>query len=270
LEDYLAIQGNSTGNDTEGVTSRLDQYAVDVYLGVGSPTLPPINRPWRYTARHLLGDPGWILVFRDMRSAIYLRRNTRNTENFERIQAYYDRANVPFDAERGLDVARVIDESPTWAAEQGLVPRDFERRLVRAAKHESIFNAGLGILSATYLSIDLDERAMLADETLAKAVPTAPGPRARLIGGLLRLGMVEQAEHEARSLARLAPNDLLSHFLIEEAEIQSTMGEAERRIRVSRMPVLSTRMANMLRSLQAASRPLVDPTQGDKAIFDER
>ena len=184
MHDYLAIQSNSTVSDGESTTSRLDHYAVDIFLGVGFPTLPPTNRPWRYTARHLLGNPDWVLVFRDMQSAVYLRRNARNAENLERVRSYYDREKISFDSVQGLDVARLIDESPMWAAERGLVPRDFERRL-EAAKNESILRAGLGILSATYLSIDLDERARRADATLVDAVRTAPGPRSRLVGGLL-------------------------------------------------------------------------------------
>lgn len=269
MQEYFAIQANSAEGEGGSATSRLDHYAVDVYLGIGFPTLPPVNRPWRYTTRHLLGDPDWILVYRDMRSAIYLRRHARNAENLERVRAYYDAAGIFFDSAQGLDVARLIDESPIWAAERGLVPRDFERRLEAARNGESILRAGLGILSATYLSIDLDERARRADATLIDAVPTAPGPRSRMVGGLLRLGLVKEALHEARSLARLTPNDQLSHFLIEEATIQSTMGEAERRLRVSRMPVFSPAMANMLRHLQASAPPLLDQTLGDDPSFHE-
>ena len=85
---------------------------------------------------------------------------------------------------------------------------------------------------------------------------------------ILRLGLVEEALREARFISRLDPNDRLSLFLIEEAEIQSTMGEAERRLRVSRMPVFSPAMANVLRRLQTPAPPLSnqqrsDPTQGN-------
>lgn len=261
MQDYLAIQASSTGGVSERVTPRLDHYDVDVHLGVGFPVLPPNNRPWRYTARQLLADPDWILVYRDMRSAIHLRRNARNAENLERVRAYYDRAGIAFDPDRGLDVARLIDEAPGRAAERGLVPQDFDRRL-EAAKRESVLRAGLGILSATYLSIDLDERARRADATLTAAVPTAPGPRTRSIGALLRLGRVEEALVEARALERLGTNDRLSRYLIEEAHAQSTLEETERRLRVARMPVFSRSMANLLRSLLAPPPLLVDGAQG--------
>ena len=121
-----------------------------------------------------------------------------------------------------------------------------------------------------HASLVLDERARRADVTLVDAVPTAPGPRSRLVGELLRLGLVTEAQREARSLARLAPNDRLSHFQIEEAKIQSRLGEPERRLRVSRMPVFSPAMANMLRRLQASPDPLVDPTHGSHAILNEQ
>jgi hypothetical protein len=45
----------------------------------------------------LAGAPGWILAFRSLRTAVYMRNVPRNRANRERIERYYEREAVPFD-----------------------------------------------------------------------------------------------------------------------------------------------------------------------------
>jgi len=90
------------------------------------PVVPASNRPEIRTTTHLERTPGWIQVFRSVRSAVYLRDAPRNRENLERVAAYYEREGVPFDAAPGFDTDRVIREAPEWSFEHGLVPAQLQ------------------------------------------------------------------------------------------------------------------------------------------------
>ena len=68
MTDYLAVQRNDGGPRYPDTGALLDDYEVDVYLGIGFPARPLANRPWRHTARHLEGNPDWMLVFRNLDS----------------------------------------------------------------------------------------------------------------------------------------------------------------------------------------------------------
>ena len=129
VEDYLALQAGGLGHPGFDATEALDRHRVDVVVGIGFPTTQTPGRPWRHTTMHLHERPGWVLVFRSMQSAVYLRRSERNRENLERVRTYYDREGIDFDPRVGVDVARIVDESPRWAIDYGLVPHDFEQLL---------------------------------------------------------------------------------------------------------------------------------------------
>jgi len=117
-------RGSEAGED---FLELLDRQRVDLFLGIRLPQVRNPNRPWFYTTGHLERVPGWIPVFRNLRSAVYLRANARNHANLERLADYYAREEVPFDPRLGFDPARVIREAPTWAVEHGLVPIRFEQ-----------------------------------------------------------------------------------------------------------------------------------------------
>ena len=103
----------------------LDHQGVDVFLATGLPVESGGQRAVSSTLRHLEGEPGWILAFRSLRSAVYVRTGEVAAANLDRVEAYYRDAGVPFDRARGLDVARVIEVAPRWAMDQGMIPADF-------------------------------------------------------------------------------------------------------------------------------------------------
>jgi hypothetical protein len=73
----------------------------------------------------LSASPDWMLVFRSLRSAVYMRRDPRNADNLERIASYYRERGVPFDRERGFDVFGALEHTPDWAIAHGLAPSDY-------------------------------------------------------------------------------------------------------------------------------------------------
>ena len=83
-----------------------------MFVGIGLPQPPRSSRPWIYSSGHLERAPGWIAVFREPQSAVYLRANARNRANLARVEDYYARAEVPFDAAIGFDAAAVIRSAP--------------------------------------------------------------------------------------------------------------------------------------------------------------
>jgi len=110
-----------------------------VFLGEG---LPVAGHPVRrYTTSHLEDAPGWIPVFRSLRSAVYLRANARNQENRRRVAEWFAGQRVAFDPARGFRAADALRQRPDWAIEHGVVPADFlvdaEGRLerVRYGRH---------------------------------------------------------------------------------------------------------------------------------------
>ena len=112
LADYETIQtlgGRDTGLDP---AARLEAHGVDFFVGTGLPIEPLPGRPWRYTTSHLARHPDWLLVYRSLRGAVYMRRSPRNDENLNRIERYYDRYDVPFDRVDGLDVNRSLCRLP--------------------------------------------------------------------------------------------------------------------------------------------------------------
>jgi tetratricopeptide (TPR) repeat protein len=255
MTDYLALQRNEGVPEDSSVGALLDRYEVDVYLGIGFPTPPLANRPRRYTVQHLEKDPDWMLVFRNMDSAVYLRKNDRNRENIERVEAYYARAGVNFDPEVGIDVARILDEAPDWASQHGLVPGNFGR-LLSDWETYGASNSVADLIASAYLALGTDARALEIDEELVRRVPTAWGPRRRRIGALMRLGRVEEALEEAEQLAQLQPADPLSRALIEAARRQADLDPQERLASTSRLPVLTRGAARRLGALQIPPEPL--------------
>ena len=269
MNDYFTLQSRgllpagrlpeNTPDAAKGVPvelqSLLDRYEVDVWLGIGFPTPPLPNRPWRFTARHLEHEPGWLLAFRSMQSAVYLRRNERNARNLERLEAYYRNRGVPFDRMTGLDVGLVVDEAPEWAVEHGLVPVDYEA-LVDRNDRTIRPHAALARLSMAYLAIGLESRALEIDARFVRVQPAATAPRRRRVGALLRLGRVEEALREAAELESLGPRDRLSIRLIEEAKRHADLTPEARRAELALLPTLTRGEALVLRATRSVAPPL--------------
>ncbi len=110
----------------------LDALGVDLFLGTGLPRTTRPGRPPDYSTLYLEGTPGWILLFRNLDSALYLRVNARNKGNLARIGGYYRRLGIPFDRKSGFDPAIALRMAPGWAWKMGLWSSHLDRRNSRS------------------------------------------------------------------------------------------------------------------------------------------
>jgi hypothetical protein len=199
------------GLGDERFVEVLDRYEVDVFLGVGLPQPARPNRPRIYSSGHLERTSGWIPVFRELRSAAYLRVDERNRENLARIADYYRREGVPFDPEHGFDPAAVLREAPAWAAAHGLVPGDLASIEADASGDDPRRKRwALDRLAALWVALGRYEDAIALDRRLLRANPGAPAPARRLLWSLLRVGRYQEAGELAQTLAPSHTSGLLA------------------------------------------------------------
>jgi hypothetical protein len=223
--DYVHIN-EQRGDTAEGsFLELLDRYEVDFFLGSGLPIQRLEAEYADYTTAHLEGAPGWIPVFRTREAAVYLRSDARNQRNRERIAAWYAREGVPFDAERGLDVATVIAARPDWAIAHGMLPLDYARLLEeRSDADPALRFRALDALGACYLALGAYEAELAVDRQATALQPRARAPRRRRVFSLLRTGRSSRARIEARSLIALDPDDIASKMFLRAAR---RLAEAE-------------------------------------------
>jgi tetratricopeptide (TPR) repeat protein len=232
----------------ESFPELLDRLRVDLFLGIRLPQVSNPNRPWFYTTGHLERAPGWIPVFRNLRSAVYLRANQRNRANLERLADYYARQQVPFDPQEGFDPERVIRETRSWAVEHGLVPSHFER--LAAASHaldSARRRQAQGQLASLYAALGLYEQAIRLD---LRALGSKPGDvltRRRLVWSLLRLNRAAEAFEAAEPLTEAAPADWLSREIAAAARRYATLDDAgEAAALVAQLPLFTYPQASRL------------------------
>jgi hypothetical protein len=205
--DYERIVLQRGATPHESLLELLDRREVDLFFGSGYPYGRVPGGPRYHTTSHLDGAPGWILVFRSVDHAIYLRVNERNRENLERIASFYARENVPFDVEGGLDVEAVITRRPDWAIAHQMLPFDYPALLAQSASHEAPGRlAALDLLGISYALIGAWESGVGVDRELLELEPRYPQARIRLVHGLLRLGRAREALAAVRELRRIAPS----------------------------------------------------------------
>jgi tetratricopeptide (TPR) repeat protein len=191
-----------------------------------------------YTTSHLERTPGWKMVFRNARSALYLRDHPRNAANLGRIAETYARGGVPFDPESGFDPDRVLRERPDWAIRHGLVAKSFERlrtaSLSAPDRRQRV--SALGRVATAYALLGLYEQAIELDAQILAMNPSEVGPRRRLVWCLLRAGRLPEARSEAQ---RLTASDPLTRSIAEVA--RRTAGEPPSEIEawIRRLPLLT-------------------------------
>lgn len=225
----------------EAFVDLLDRYGVDLFFGTGAPVVSPPNRPVIHTTTHLERTPGWIPVFRNLRSAVYLRADARNRRNLERVAVYYARESVPFDRERGFETDRVLREAPRWAVDHGLLPADFESLETAARSLDPSRRPwAQARLAAIYAVLGLYERAEGIDRRLAERDPhSAPAAR-RLVWSLLHQRRAAESLEAAQRLAAVAPpGDELSRLLLEAARLHAALPEAEAAALVAALPAFT-------------------------------
>src|SRR5262245_30132684 len=162
-----AIEANRPLREGRGVRpgesflALLDRMQIDLYVGTRLPEPGPASRPWFYTTALLEGAPGWLQVFRNADSAVYLRANERNQANLARVADYYAREHVPFDPAGGFEPESAIRAARLFAVTHGIVPVHFED--LAASAHTgpvAARRAAAGALASIYASLGLYERAL--------------------------------------------------------------------------------------------------------------
>jgi hypothetical protein len=213
FDDLSSIETRRGGRPGETFVETLDRRGVDIFLGVGMPPsyVRSGRRGPRYTTAHLEGVPGWIPVFRSLRTGVYLRANQRNRANLRRVAQFYERQGVPFDPERGLDIAKAVRDHPEWAAKQRIVWQQFPA-LLRASEgpDPEARRKALDFVAITYAMLGAHDEQVRIDRELAAQNPGAKAPLRRLVYGLLRLDRPEEAQAAARALATIDPQDPVS------------------------------------------------------------
>ena len=204
MQANFAIGARQTLDPNEDYAALLDRQGIDLFLGAGYPVEATPGRPIPCTNRHLEHEPGWLLVFRNLQNAVYLRRNPGNAANLERVAAYYERAGVPFDRERGFIVEEVAARALPWAVEHGVLPSDYEAlvRHVEAQQRTKTIDAQTHRLAMLYATLGLYARALEVERLLWAAQPGDPATAWRTIWSLAQLGRWDDALAAAGELER--------------------------------------------------------------------
>jgi len=234
----LARRGNGRG---ESFGQLLDRYEVDVFFGTGVPSVSSLQRPVIKTTTHLEAAAGWKPVFRNLRSAVYLRDVERNRVNLLRVAEFYADADVPFDPESGFDVEHVILESPTWAMAHGLIPQDFFRLegSARSSQLEQRAHAQ-DRLASIYAALGVYERAEAIDRRRLGYDPDAISASRRLVWSLLKQHRPDQARAAAERLAVLSTQgDALSQLLIDAPRSYFELDPEGQKALVAMLPLMT-------------------------------
>lgn len=160
----------------------LDETEIDIFLGTGLPIERSSARDRPYTTALLSGHPDWILVFRNIDSAVYLRRKASNNINLDRIAAYYTSAAVPFDKEIGFRADAAIREQPRWAIQHGLLPKNRQQLNRMIAGKDAGASVRASERMATYAALaGLCGDVVARDCARLEAAPRASLARRRLL-----------------------------------------------------------------------------------------
>jgi hypothetical protein len=193
----------------------LDALGVDLFVGTGLPVENRPGRPPNYMTVHLEQTAGWLPIFRNLDSAIYLRLNERNVENLERVAAYYAERGVPFDREHGFDPADALRSAPAWARSRGIWTGG------KVSERSDLRNVqGLGRIASRSLALGLYEEAAAVNSAVLEMEPANQAALERRVWLLVRPGRRtsrESLEHALRELADRPTPTSVSNELIEVA-----------------------------------------------------
>jgi hypothetical protein len=235
LQAIAQRRGLRPGEDLSALLDRLD---VDLFLGIRLPDAGLPGRRWAATTAYLEGTPGWIPIFRNAESAVYLRANERNRDNLERIADYYEAQRVPFDRARGFEIEKVIREAPEWAFVHGAIPRRFPELAERAESPGPADPRIRDRVAALYAVLGCYEQAAAIDRAILRDAPDAVRSRRRLVWALLHSGADAEARSEAAALAARPSSDGLSHAIADVARQAASLAPADRAALVARLPLL--------------------------------
>jgi tetratricopeptide (TPR) repeat protein len=213
MRDYLEIVRAQSRSNRRAVFQLLDAREVDIFLGVG---LPEGYYADLYTVELVAEHPDWILVYRSVDHAIYLRTNLRNTENLRRVAEYYRERGIPFDSRAGVRPRDVIREAPSWAVAQGMIFPSFpERAAQRASDDPEERYRALDAIGHVYWLLGDRRTQIEADQAAIALRPDAREPRRRLANTFVRKRRFRDAERLARELYESDPSDESARKLYE-------------------------------------------------------
>jgi hypothetical protein len=202
--DYSAVTEMLGRKSGETFLDVLDRRNVDVFFGIGFPGW------WHtvFTTTHLDRVPGWLLVSRSFRHAIYLRDNARNRNNLDRVAAYYEAKGIPFDREHGLDASAVVRARPEWAIEHSMLPSDYHELLADAGSKELDMRLkARNALGLVYLLTGAISEQIAWDRQTAQEFPLDRRSRQRLVYALLRVDAPDAAESMVKELLAIDSSD---------------------------------------------------------------
>ena len=237
MDDYAAVRVGRGTKEGESLIELLDRHRIDFFFGTGLPTYAVKGRPSYYTTALLDGASGWIPIFRNMRSSLFLRDVPRNAANLDRVARYYAEEGLPFDRVTGFDAAAVIAQARSWAREHGLIPINIERQIAVAseAADSPAPRSPLQTLGSVYAALGLRDRLVKVDARQLEGAPEHLGALRRSIWIQLRLGDFEAARRAADRLEATDHDDLYSMDLVRVAR----MGESLSREEIASLRVLT-------------------------------
>lgn len=240
LDALAAISARRGVRPGETMTALLDRLGIDLFLGIRLPEAGLPGRRWIATTAHLEDTPGWIPIFRNAESAIYLRANERNRVNLDRLARYYAAQRVPFDPIRGFEIDAVLRDAPEWAIAHGIVPRGFAQMTAIAGA-----SGARGDLptrhrvAALFAVLGRYERAAAIDRRILRFAPEDARARRRLAWSLARMGADREAAEITVALAAQPESDGFSQGMATAVrEIGALSGE-ERRAALAALPLLT-------------------------------
>lgn len=257
-EAAVAIRSRRGLPEGPSFEELLDDFEVDLVLGIRLPERQ--TGPWHYTTALMERAPGWLLVFRNLQTSVYLRNNPRNRANLDRIERYYAKALVPFDRMHGFEPRRVLHEAPGWARQHALVPVHFDALVsaTQAGQTQRLLQAG-GTLASVYASLGLYEDALRLDERLLKRVPELPAARRRQLFSLIRLDRPDEALAAAAAVEQGHDSATLAGSLAAEARRYSALDDPEAAAALAARstfltPAEARRIRSMLRQPESRTR----------------
>lgn len=245
IDSNLPIRERRGARDGETFAELLDRQNVEIFMGIRLPRQGSPTRPWFHTTAHLEGAPGWIQIFRNLSSAVYLRDTQTGRANLENVASYYQAAGLPFDAARGFEPAAVIDVHPDWAIAHGLVPTYFGKIMNEVNDQSSSTRPrALNMLAEIYAALGVYDRAIAIDTERLKQIPNAVAAQRRLTWSLLRTHDWVGARRAGHRLNALTPTDALSQGIV--AVATRAMTDQDRIQAVTRLAVFSNAEAARL------------------------
>jgi len=233
----------------------LDELGVDLFLGVGLPMVARPGRPPAYSTIHLENTPGWVLVFRNLDSALYIRDDERNSSNLDRVYDYYFANGIPYDRALGFQPGRALRSAPQWSRAHGVWTPLLAGQVGLGPETRR-----LGSQAMVYLALGMYDEAKANNDALLRIEPANASALRRRAWLLLRAGRPRQNDElvmALHALSRLSsPGDSMSELsgLLELA----IDGQSMPAHRTQVAPVLTLGEARqLLRSMKPAG-PLRD------------